>query len=80
MPESLEYEQIWLSQAKVLIISGLDYIQFKDFHAQTILNIIQDRTSHNLPTYIVSPKITTLVGSGIFFGRLKQIMEGGVVK
>lgn len=80
MPESLEYEQIWLSQAKVLIISSLDYIQFKDFHAQTILNIIQDRTSHNLPTYIVSPKITSLVGSGIFFGRLKQIMEGGVVK
>lgn len=74
--DSFDYEQIWLSQAKVLIISGLDYIQFKDFHAQTLLNIIQDRISRNLSTFIVSPKINTLVGSGVFFGRLKQLMEG----
>jgi len=79
-PEALEYEQIWLSQAKVLIISNLDYIQFKDFHAQTILNILQDRASHNLPTYIVSPKLSNLVGSGAFFGRLKTMMEGAIVK
>ena len=74
--DSFDYEQIWLSQAKVLIVSGLDYIQFKDFHAQTLLNIIQDRISRNLSTFIVSPKINTLVGSGVFFGRLKQLMEG----
>ena len=77
--ESLEYEQIWLSSAKVLVISNLDYVQFKDFQAQTLLNILHNRENSGLTTIIVTPKINTLIGSGLFFSRLQSIMKGAVV-
>lgn len=79
MPESLEYEQIWLSTAKILIISNIDFIKFQDFQSQTLLNIIHDRTANGLDTILVSPKISTLVGTGMFFSRIKSMLEEGVI-
>lgn len=79
-PENLEYEQIWISSAKVLIISNIDFVQFKDFQAQTLLNIIHNRMNDGLPTIVVSPKIQTLVGSGMFFSRLQAMLREAVVK
>lgn len=79
-PEQLEYEQIWLSSAKTLIISSLDYVQFKDFQAQTLLNIIHNRMNNNLTTIIVCPKLSTLIGSGPFFQRLTSMLGEAVLK
>lgn len=79
-PEQLEYEQIWISSAKILIISNLDYVQFKDFQAQTLLNIIHNRMNHNLTTIIVCPKLSTLIGSGPFFQRLTSMLGEAVMK
>lgn len=79
-PEQLEYEQIWISSAKTLIISNLDYVQFKDFQAQTLLNIIHNRMNNNLTTIIVCPKLSTLIGSGPFFQRLTSMLGEAVLK
>lgn len=80
MPESLEYAQIWMRTAEVLVISNIDFVQFKDFQAQTLLNLLQLRAINNLKTIIVSPKISTLIGQGLFFSRLQNILGEGVVK
>ena len=80
VPESLEYVQIWLSTAKVLVVSNIDFMKFQDFQAQTLLNIIHNRLSSGLKTILVTPKIKSLVGSGIFFDRLKALMKEGVIK
>ena len=50
-------------------------VQFKDFQAQTLLNIIQNRTSNGLKTIIVSPKIEHLIGQGRFYSRLQGIFS-----
>lgn len=78
--DALEYEQIWSSSAKILIVSNLDYVQFKDFQAQTLLNIIHNRMNNNLTTIIVSPALSTLVGSGTFFIKLKEVLKKAVIK
>ena len=77
--ESLEYEQIWISNAKVLVISNLDYVQFKDFQAQTLLNLLHNRENNRLTTIIVTPKINNLIGSGLFFSKLQSVMKGAIV-
>lgn len=79
-PESLEYEQIWVNTSKILIISCIDFVQFKDFSTQTLLNIIHERMEHNLTTIIVSPKLSTLVGSGQFFNRMQTMFGKAVIK
>lgn len=80
IPESLEYEQIWMESAKILVISNIDFIQFKDFPAQTLLNIIHNRMANQLQTIVVSPKTSSLVGSGAFFSKLQNLLGGTVVK
>lgn len=79
IPESLEYTQIWINTAKILIISNLDFVKFQDFQSQTLLNIIHDRMSNGLTTIVVSPKLSTLVGSGMFFNRIKAMFEEAVI-
>lgn len=79
-PEQLEYEQIWSSTAKILIISNLDYVQFKDFQAQTLLNLIHNRQNNGLTTIVVSPKLQSLIGSGMFFSRLQSMLDKAVLK
>ena len=80
VPDTLEYEQIWCQSAKILIISNLDFIQFKDFQTQTLLNMIHNRMINNLPTIVISPRINTLVGQGPFFAKLQTMLEGGAVE
>lgn len=80
IPEDLEYEQIWSSTAKILIISNLDYIQFKDFQAQTLLNLVHNRLTSNLTTVIVTPKINSLIGSGMFYNKLQSVLREAVIR
>lgn len=71
--DDLDYINIFLDKAKVVIVSNIDFIQFKDFQAQTLLNLAHNRKLHGLSTIIVSPKLNSLVGSGPFFSRLKEV-------
>lgn len=75
-PEALEYMRIWSTSSKVLVISHLDYVNFKDFESQTLLNLIQTRTNTSQTTIIVSPKIDKLIGDGVFFERMKSVLKG----
>ena len=79
VPEALEYEQIWIASAKLLIISNIDFVKFQDFQSQTLLNIIHSRMVNGLTTIVVSPKIQTLVGSGMFFSRIKEMFGKAVL-
>lgn len=73
--DELEYMRIWASNAKVLIISNLDYINFKDFECQTLLSLLQSREKAEYTTIIVSPATGSLVGNGQFFNRLLTILK-----
>ena len=73
-PDALEYMRIWSNTAKVLIISNMDYVNFKDFECQTLLSLIQTRQSAHLPTLIVIPE-STLVGDSKFLGKLTSIFK-----
>jgi hypothetical protein len=72
--EDMEYTQIFISKAQVLIVSNIDYVQFKDFQAQQLLNIIHGRKVNGLSSIVVSPKLSSLIGSGQFFQKLKDVL------
>jgi len=80
--EALEYMQIWAESAKVLIISGIDYVNFGDFESQTLLNLLQLREDGEHTTLIVSPPLGNLVSSksSRFFSLLKtKLIEAAKV-
>ena len=66
--------KIWASHARVLIISNLDFINFKDFQSQSLLSLLQSRVGIDLTTIVVTPTISSLVGEGQFFSRLTSIL------
>jgi len=66
--------KIWVSNARVLIISNLDFVNFKDFQSQTLLSLLQSRVGMDLTTIVVTPTISSLVGEGQFFSRLTTIL------
>ena len=76
----LEYQNIWIEKAKLLIISNIDYVNFKDFQCQTLLNLLQTRDKDGVGTIIVSPAPQSLVGGGLFFNRLQEILGRTTVK
>lgn len=73
--EQLEYTKIWADTAKLLIISNINYVNFKNFESQTLLELIQSRASKaDLTTIVVSPPISALVGENSFYLALKDIL------
>lgn len=78
--DELEYQQIWTSKAKLLIISNIDFVNFKDFQCQTLLSLLQSRDKPDMGTIIVSPQTQSLVGSGLFFARLQETLGRTIVK
>lgn len=78
-PESLEYMRIWSNTSKVLIVSNLDYVNFKDFECQTLLSLIQSRQSSHLTTIFIIPD-STLVGDSKFLVKLTDIFKDSEVK
>ena len=78
--DDLEYQKIWVSKAKLLIISNIDYVNFKDFQCQTLLSLLQSRDKPEFGTIIVSPQPQALVGSGLFFNRLQETLGRTTVK
>ena len=73
--DKLEQMKIWVSHARVLIISNLDFVNFKDFQSQTLLSLLQSRVGMDLTTIVVCPNINSLVGEGQFFARLTSILS-----
>lgn len=74
-PDDLEYMRIWSQSAKLLIISNIDFINFRDFECQTLLTLLQSRSGPEFTTIVVSPPLSSLVGDGPFFGRLTSILK-----
>ena len=74
----LEYIRIFANSAKVLIISNLDYVNFRDFECQTLLTLLQSRASSDFTTIIVSPPVSSLVGDSPFFSRLTELIQKAV--
>lgn len=70
-----DYIKIWATGAKVLVVSNLDFVNFKDFQCQTLLSLLQTRMSSELTTIIVTPPVSSLVGDGQFFGRLTDMLS-----
>lgn len=77
--DDADYINIWASSAKLLIISNIDYVTFKEFQCQTLLSLLQNREKPELSTIIVSPQINSLVGDGQFFTILKDRIKRAVV-
>lgn len=67
--------KIWISNARVLIISNLDFINFKDFQSQSLLSLLQSRISLDMATIVITPPIASLVGEGQFFARLTSLLS-----
>lgn len=80
MPDDLEYSQIWMNSAKILVISNFEFVQFKDFQAQTMLNIINSRMNDGKTTILVGPPLASLVGvnGSVFFARLRDMLGKAV--
>lgn len=79
-PDDLEYQKIWVSKAKLLVISNIDFVNFKDFQCQTLLSLLQSRDKPDMGTIIVSPTTQSLVGSGLFFNRLQETLGRTTVR
>lgn len=71
----VEYMKIWTRDAKVLIISNLDFVNFRDFQCQTLLSLLQSRINTGNTTIVVTPTISSLVGDSQFFGRLTDTLK-----
>ena len=63
------------SRSNVLIVSGLDYVNFKGFKVEKLLDIIGTRESSRLPLIIVSPDLSNLMGEGQSFGFLTGVLK-----
>ena len=75
--DELNYMKIWSNSAKVLIISGIDYINFGDYESAELLSIIQARQGSEYTTILVSPPISELFGKGVRFAQLQKLLPGG---
>ena len=71
--EELNYMRIWSASAKVLVISGIDFINLGDYECAELLSIIQSRHSVEYTTILVSPPVSQLVGKGVRFTQLKNL-------
>lgn len=68
--DELQYEELWVKSCNVLVVSGIDYVNFKDFQCQLLLQLLQDREREGKTTFVVSPKVEKLSGSGGMFNLL----------
>lgn len=73
--DRIDQMKIWISNARVLIISNLDFINFKDFQSQALLSLLQARAQAYQKTIIVSPPVSSLVGDGQFFAKLTSLIS-----
>lgn len=72
-----------IASAKILIISNLDFINFKDFQSATLLRILDERRLSKQVklgiTIIVTPATNKLIGEGQMFARMTAMFMSGKV-
>lgn len=59
----------------ILILSGIEFVNFKDFACEQMFDIINCRQSKHLPLIIVSPEASNIVGEGPLFGKLAGVLN-----
>lgn len=65
-----EYTELWAKSCNSLVISSIDYVNFKDYQSQVLLQLIQDREREGKTTIVVAPRLENLTGSGNMFNLL----------
>ena len=77
--DETEYMDIWSKSCNVLVVSDVDYVNFKDFQSQALLQLMQDREREGKTTVIFCPRLDSLSGSGKLFNllvsKLRNIMR-----
>lgn len=75
--QKLQETQAFISNSKVLIISGMDFVSFKDMECQMLLTILHDRLQIDKISIVVVNRINDLHGNSVFFTQLKEALKGG---
>lgn len=73
--DDVAYSEIWSKSSDVLIISGMDYVNFKDYQSQLLLQLVQDREREGKTTILVCPRIENVMGSGKMYSLLISKMK-----
>lgn len=79
MNEDAQYAELWSKSCNVLVISGIDYVNFKDFQSQKLLQLLQDRERKRKATIIVSPKVENIMGGGKMYDLLLLKLRSNLV-
>lgn len=79
MNEDAQYAELWSKSCNVLVISGIDYVNFKDFQSQKLLQLLQDRERKRKATIIVSPKVENIMGGGKMYDLLLSKLRSNLV-
>lgn len=79
MSGALREVQAFTTSCKILIISHLDYCNFREFECQTLLNLLQDRSDSSYTTLLVLKDIQLLSGSGAFLVPLKSRLKEALI-
>ena len=82
-PEELIEARCFISTARVLIVSSLEYVQYKDFESQTLFSLLGERSyNRDFTTIVIGPDINTWLGPHItrsqFANRLGIMLEEAV--
>lgn len=82
-PEELIEARCFINTARVLIVSSLEYVQYKDFESQTLFSLLGERSyNRDFTTIVIGPEINTWLGLHItrsqFANRLGIMLEDAV--
>ena len=79
-PEQLIEARCFINTARVLVVSSLEYVQYKDFESQTLFSLLGERSyNREFTTIVIGPEINTWLGPHItrsqFANRLGIMLE-----
>lgn len=82
-PEELIEARCFINTARVLVVSSLEYVQYKDFESQTLFSLLGERSyNRDFTTIVIGPEINTWLGPHItrsqFANRLGIMLEDAV--
>lgn len=82
-PEELIEARCFINTARVLVVSSLEYVQYKDFESQTLFSLLGERSyNRDFTTIVIGPEINTWLGPHItrsqFANRLGIMLEEAV--
>lgn len=82
-PEELIEARCFINTARVLVVSSLEYVQYKDFESQTLFSLLGERSyNREFTTIVIGPEINTWLGPHItrsqFANRLGIMLEEAV--